>query len=98
MFEIKGSAVVATMGDLKNRSRETIEKAQEKPVYLVRDGEPVGGIVSMAMLEVLQEALEDRYLARVAQNRLDAIRQGKAGLLDEEEFWARADEVIAKQP
>jgi PHD/YefM family antitoxin component YafN of YafNO toxin-antitoxin module len=97
MFETRGSAAFATMGDLKARAKETIEKAQEKPVYLLRDGAPVAGIVSIEMLELLQDILEDRYLSEVAQQRLQAVRDGVDDLLDEEEFWARADAIVASR-
>jgi len=95
MFETRGSAAFATMGDLKNRLRETIEKAKDRPVFLLRDGEPVGGLVSMQMMEILQEALEDLYIADVARKRLDAARAGRDELLDEEEFWTEADAILA---
>lgn len=95
MFETRGSAAFATMGDLKSRARETVEKAQEKPVYLLRDGEPIGGIVSLEMLELLQDVLEDRYISSVAERRLQAIRDEQDGLLDADDFWARADAAMA---
>lgn len=97
MFETRGSAAFATMGDLKTRAKQTIEKAQEKPVYLLRDGEPVGGLVSIDMLELLQDVLEDRYISDVAQQRLEAIREGSDELLDADEFWAQADAVMASR-
>jgi PHD/YefM family antitoxin component YafN of YafNO toxin-antitoxin module len=85
------------MGDLKTRAKQTIEKAQEKPVYLMRDGEPVAGIVSLAMLELLYEALEERYITAVAQQRLKAVRAGDDELLEEEDFWAQADAIMANR-
>lgn len=97
VFETRGSAAFATMSELKNHAKRTIEKAQERPVYLLRDGEPVGGIVSIEMLEVLQDVLEDRYISDVAQQRLQALRDGTDNLLDEDEFWARADAVMAQR-
>ena len=95
MFETRGSAAFATMGDLKTRAKQTIEKAQEKPVYLLRDGEPVGGIVSIEMVELLQDVLEDRYISDVAHQRLQALRDGDDELLDEGAFWAQADAIMA---
>jgi hypothetical protein len=71
------------------------EKAQEKPVYLLRAGEPVGGIVSIEMLELLQDVLEDRYISDAAQQRLQQLRDGTEELLDEDDFWARADAIMA---
>lgn len=97
MFETRGSAVFATMGDLKMRAKQTIERAQDKPVYLLRDGEPVGGIVSLEMLELLQDVLEDRYLSDVAAQRLQRIRDGGEDLLDEDDFWMRADQIMGQR-
>lgn len=97
MFETRGSAAFATMGELKNRAKQTIEKAQERPVYVLRDGEPVGGIVSIEMLELLQDVLEERYVSDRARQRLQSLREGSDDLLDEDEFWARADAVVARQ-
>ena len=97
MFETRGAAAFATMGELKNRAKQTIAKAQERPVYLLRDGEPVGGIVSMEMMELLQEVLEERYISAVAQQRLQAVRAGTEELLEEDEFWARADAMMAER-
>lgn len=96
MFETRGSAAFATRGDLKMRARQTIEKAQEKPVYLLRDGEPVGGIVSLRMMEFMNDMLEEQYISRVSEQRLQAIRNEDDELLDEEEFWALADAIISE--
>lgn len=97
MFETRGSAAFATMGDLKMRARQTIEKAQEKPVYLLRDGEPVGGIVSLRMLEFMNDMLEEKYISGVAERRLHAIDGGEDDLIDEDEFWARADAIVSER-
>lgn len=97
MFETRGSAAFATMSELKNHAKQTIEKAQERPVYLLRDGEPVGAIVSIEMLEMLQDVLEDRYIADVARKRLQSLRDATDDLLDEDEFWARADAIMAQR-
>jgi PHD/YefM family antitoxin component YafN of YafNO toxin-antitoxin module len=97
MFETRGSAAFATMSELKSRAKQTIEKAQERPVYLLRDGQPVGGIVSMEMLELLLDVLEDRYISDLAQERLQSLRDGTDAQLDEDEFWARADAAMAQR-
>ena len=97
MFETRGSAAFATMGDLKMRARQTIEAAQEKPVYLLRDGEPVGGIVSVRMIEFMNDMLEEQYISEVAGQRLQAIRDGKDELLDEDEFWRRAEAIMSER-
>jgi hypothetical protein len=97
MFETRGSAAFVAVGDLQSRAGEIVEKAQEKPVYLLRAGEPIGCIVSLEMLDLVQDVLEDRYISSVAGQRLQAIRKEQNGLVDEEEFWARADGVLAKK-
>lgn len=97
MFETRGSAAFATMGELKTRAKQTIERAQEKPVYVLRDGKPVGGIVSVEMLELLQDVLEERYISEVAQQRLRAIGDGADELLDDDEFWRQADRIMTSR-
>lgn len=98
MFETRGSAAAfATLEDLKTRAKQTIKMAQEKPVYLLQDGEPVAGIVSIEMIELLHDVLEDRYISDVAQQRLQALRDGTDELLDENDFWAQADAIIASR-
>jgi len=79
MFTVTGpSAVIATVSELKAKTRETVGAAQRSPVYLVRGGKPVGGIVNMEMMALLEEALEDQRMARVAATRFDAGRQPAA--------------------
>lgn len=94
MFQVQGPAAIATIQDLKTRLKATLDAAQEMPVYVTRGGEPVAGIVSMEMMEILQEALEDRYIGQVAGERLQAIQAGEEELLDEEDFWAQADAIM----
>src|SRR5437016_4207612 len=92
MFVVSGPrAGVATVGDLKSRLKETLDAAQDMPVYVVRDGKPVAGIVGMELMAVLEEALEDRRLAAVAGRRLNAIREGDDALIDEDTFWAAVE-------
>jgi len=83
--------VIATVSELKTKMKETLGAAQRGPVYLMRDGQPVAGIINMEMMAVLEEALEDRRMARVAGARLEAIQQRDEGLIDEDDFWAEAD-------
>jgi PHD/YefM family antitoxin component YafN of YafNO toxin-antitoxin module len=91
MFAVIGpSAVIATVSELKTKMKETLMAAERSPVYLVRDGQAVAGIISMDMMAVLQEALEDRRIAQIASGRLDAIQGGEDALIDEDAFWAKA--------
>lgn len=99
MFTVTGpSAVIATVSELKARMKETIAATRRGPVYLVRDGQPVAGIISMEMMAVLEEALEDQRLARIAGARLTALRRGEDELLDADEFWPAADASRDESP
>lgn len=92
MFTVTGpTAVIATVSELKTKMKETLGAARRGPVYLMRDGQPVAGIINMEMMAVLEEALEDRRMARVASARLEAIQQGDEGLMGEDDFWAEVD-------
>lgn len=92
MFTVTGpTAVIATVSELKTKMKETLGAARRGPVYLMRDGQPVAGIINMEMMAVLEEALEDRRMARVAGARLKAIQQGDENLMGEAEFWAEVD-------
>ena len=92
MFTVTGpSAVIATVSELKTKTKETLGAAQVSPVYIVRDGKPVGGIVNMEMMALLHEALDDQRMGKVAATRLEAVRRGEDQLLDEDEFWTAVD-------
>jgi hypothetical protein len=41
-----------------------------------------------------QDVLEDRFFVNVAAHRLQAIREGSDELLDEKDFWAKADRIM----
>jgi hypothetical protein len=97
MFETKGSATIATVSELKNKSRRIVDSTARGPVHLLRDGEHVGTIISPAAAAFLAEALEERYLADVARARLAAIRAGEDELIPEEDFWAQADAIMAQR-
>jgi prevent-host-death family protein len=87
MFSVRGPAVIATVSELKAKTKESLGAASRGPVYVVRDGQPVAGIVSIEMMAVLEEALEDRRLAGIAAKRMNSIRSGEDTLLEEGEFW-----------
>lgn len=69
--------------------------AREHRVYVTKDGQPIGGIVSVAMMAVLEETLEDRRMAQVAGRRLKSVRSGDDDLLEADEFFAQADAIMA---
>jgi prevent-host-death family protein len=91
MLVIKGSnAAVATTTEVRRNLKDVLEQARTSRVYVTNDGELVGGIVSAEMMELLDEVLADREMARVAGQRLEAIHAGQDTLLDEDDFWTRA--------
>lgn len=91
MLVIKGSnAAVATTTEVRRNLKDVLEQARTSRVYVTNDGELVGGIVSAEMMELLDEVLADREMARVAEQRLEAIHSGQDTLLDEDDFWTRA--------
>lgn len=48
----------------------------------------------MAMMGILEDALENLQIAGIATDRLAAVRAGADTLLDADEFFARADAAM----
>jgi len=92
-----GAAVVTTT-EVKRDIPGAFKVAEERRVYVTKDGQPIGGLVSMAMMELLEEALADRQIGAVAARRLEAIRAGDDDLIDADEFFTQADAVLAARP
>ncbi len=91
MLEIKsGSAAVATTTEVRRNLKAMFDRAKTTRVYVTNDGELVGGIVSPEMMDILDEALADREMVRIAGERLEEIRSGRQKLINEDEFWSRA--------
>jgi PHD/YefM family antitoxin component YafN of YafNO toxin-antitoxin module len=97
MFETRGSATIATMSDLKNQGRQIVDTASRRPVHLLRDGQHVGTVISPEATSFLMDALEERYLANSARERLAAIRSGEEELISDDDFWAQADALMAER-
>jgi len=89
-----GAAVVTT-SEAKRDIPGTFKVAENHRVYVTKDGQPIGGMVSMAMMALLEEALADRQLAAGAGRRLDAVRSGADALLSADEFFSAADAMFA---
>lgn len=84
-------AAIVTATELKQDVRGAFKVAEEHRVYVTKDGQPIGGLVSMELMAILEEALADRQIAAVASARLAAVRAGDDDLLDEKDFFAQAD-------
>lgn len=82
---------ITTISEFKKEMKKTLEASQDAPVYIIKDGKPVAAVVSIEMMEMVNEAREDRRLARIAARRLDAIEAGEDRVLGEEEFWEAVD-------
>ena len=91
-------AAVATTTEVKRDIPGTFALAKERRVYVTKDGQPIGGIVSVAMMAVLEETLEDRRMAQVAGRRLKRIRSGEDDLLEADDFFAQSDAIMAARP
>ncbi|MBX9857658.1 MAG: hypothetical protein K2Y26_19175 [Gemmatimonadaceae bacterium] len=61
---------------------------------MTQDGRPVAGIVSLDIMSVIEEVLEDEALSAVTKDRIEAVENGEA-LLDEEEFLLLASRIRA---
>jgi hypothetical protein len=88
------AAVVSTT-EVKKDVRGAFKTAEEYRVYVTKDGQPIGGIVSMEMMDLLENALENLQIARIATDRLAAVRTGADILLDAEDFFTQADAAVA---
>ncbi|MEJ7810800.1 MAG: type II toxin-antitoxin system prevent-host-death family antitoxin [Gemmatimonadaceae bacterium] len=97
MFTVRGPrAAIATATELRRDVKGTFAEARERDrVYVTSDGKPLGMILSIEMGRLFDELLEERRLARIATDRLRAIRDGTDTLLDEDEFWAAAERRVA---
>jgi hypothetical protein len=62
------AAVVSTT-EVKNDVRGAFKTAEEYRVYVTKDGQPIGGIISMAMMGILEDALENLQIAGIATDR-----------------------------
>lgn len=98
MYVIKQAGIgMATMSDLKTHAKQTLAATRDARIYVLNDGKPVAGLVSLEHMGMLEELLEDRALARVAMQRQAAIESGEDMLLDEDDFFAAAESHFAQR-
>ncbi|HYN82512.1 MAG TPA: type II toxin-antitoxin system prevent-host-death family antitoxin [Gemmatimonadaceae bacterium] len=91
MFSVPADCSIATITELKRSTKETLQASRDGPVYVLSDGKPVAAVVSIELVEMINEAIEDRRLGRIAGDRMDAISQNQESLLSEDDFWARVE-------
>lgn len=98
MFVIKQAGIgIATMSDLKTHAKQTLAATKDARIYVLNDGKPIAGLVSLELMAMIEEFIEDRALAQVAMERHAAIEAGDDALLEEDEFFAAADLHFAKR-
>lgn len=93
LIDAPGAAVLTTT-EVKKDLPGTFKVAQDHRVYVTKDGQPIGGIVSMAMMEFLEAMLVERQMVHIAERRLEAIRSGDDELLEADDFFAQADVIM----
>ena len=69
VFTVGAESRVTTVSELKKDTKKTLEASREAPVYVLKGGKPVAALISMEMVEILNEAREDRRL------RLDQLHR-----------------------
>jgi len=97
MFVIKApGAAVVTTSEAKRDIPGTFRVAERHRVYVTKDGQPIGGMVSMSMMAILEETLADRETTEVAASRLQSVRDGGDDLLDADDFFSQADAMVSR--
>ena len=94
VIDAPGAAVV-TISEVKKDLPGTFKLAKERRIYVTADGQPIGGIVGMETMQLLEEILPDLELFALARSRLAAIRAGEDALVGEDESRARAEARFA---
>lgn len=98
MFVIKQAGIgMASMSDLKSNAKQTLAATKDARIYVLNDGKPVAGLVSLEVMAMIEEFIEDRALTQVAMERHAAIEAGDDALLEEDAFFAAADLHFAKR-
>ena len=71
-------AAVVTTTEAKRDLPGAFRVAERRRVYVTKDGKPIGGLVSMAMMGLLEQALSERA-ERVARRRSVSVRVFRRG-------------------
>ena len=81
MYRVHENATIATVTDLRRRTNELMERAEEGDIVVVQeDGEPHGVYLSYRRYESILEMidrLENLELARVTITRHEAVARGE---------------------
>jgi prevent-host-death family protein len=83
MYRVAEGATIATVTDLRRRTAEVLERAEDGSVVVIqKDNEPQGVYVSFRRYEAITarlDKLESLELAEVASARKAAIDRGEMG-------------------
>jgi prevent-host-death family protein len=92
MYRVNEGATIATVTDLRRRTSDVMEQAEDGSVVIVqKDNEPQGVYLSYRRYEVILERLnklENLELAQVAVARKEAVDSGEMGTTSLEDMIA----------
>lgn len=92
MYRVNEGATIATVTDLRRRTSEVMEQAEDGSIIVVqRDNEPQGVYLSYRRYEAIMarlNRLESLELAQIAVTRKQAIDQGEMGTTSLEDMIA----------
>jgi hypothetical protein len=100
VLEVRHPALVKTTTEVRGSIKETFEEAQENLVIVISNSDPVGAVIGLKHLKLLEQALERQEterLATIAEDRLRRLREGTEELLDEDEFWESVPKTRKKR-
>jgi prevent-host-death family protein len=92
MYRVNEGAIIATVTDLRRRTSDVMEQAEDGSVVIVqKDNEPQGVYLSYRRYELILERLnklENLELAQIAVARKNAIDRGEMGTTSLEDMIA----------
>jgi hypothetical protein len=87
-----GAAVVTTT-EAKRDLPGTFKVAEQMRVYVTKDGQPIGGLVSLEMMALLEQALAEREERRASRANWP-VRVFKVGEQPDEEVLGTPEERL----
>jgi prevent-host-death family protein len=102
MYRVNEGATIATVTDLRRRTSDVMEQAEDGSVVIVqKDNEPQGVYLSYRQYQAILERLnklENLELAQVAVPRKQAVDRGEMGTTSLEDMIAEfAPEFVSRE-
>ncbi len=102
MYQVSEGATIATVTDLRRRTSDVMERAEDGSVVVVqKDNEPQGVYLSYRRYEAIMarlNKLESLELAQVAVARKEAIDRGEMGTTSLDDMIAEfAPELLPRE-